>query len=233
MRKNAGTLDLDSKTLRSLRAVLQNADLVKFAKSMPEYRIASEDRKAVEHVVIETKEALPEPTEEELREKAAYQEYLAKKRRKEQWIWGLSGVGIVSLFALVVSMLIYGYYPVRDTLLAYPTKGLISGDWVMSQYGTPPLKIETPDVLERFAREEKTIQQFGLGTFDSPFYIDLLFDFPPRDPQQSASPTTDPKQADLEKGQARVNSIISNFESTGAAHILMNNDSVTIHSGVP
>ena len=233
LRKNAGTLDLDSKTLRSLRAVLQNADLVKFAKSMPEYRIASEDRKAVEHVVIETKEALPEPTEEELREKAAYQEYLAKKRRKEQWIWGLSGVGIVSLFALVVSMLIYGYYPVRDTLLAYPTKGLISGDWVMSQYGTPPLKIETPDVLERFAREEKTIQQFGLGTFDSPFYIDLLFDFPPRDPQQAESPTTDPKQADLEKGQALVNSIISNFESKGAVNILMKNDAFELPSGVP
>lgn len=233
LRKNAGTLDLDSKTLRSLRAVLQNADLVKFAKSMPEYRIASEDRKAVEHVVIETKEALPEPTEEELREKAAYQEYLAKKRRKEQWIWGLSGVGIVSLFALVVSMLIYGYYPVRDTLLAYPTKGLISGDWVMSQYGTPPLKIETPDVLERFAREEKTIQQFGLGTFDSPFYIDLLFDFPPRDPQQAENPTTDPKQADLEKGQALVNSIISNFESKGAVNILMKNDAIELPSGVP
>ena len=233
LRKNAGTLDLDSKTLRSLRAVLQNADLVKFAKSMPEYRIASEDRKVVEHVVIETKEALPEPTEEELREKAAYQEYLAKKRRKEQWIWGLSGVGLISLFALVVSMLVYGYYPVRDTLLAYPTKGLISGDWVMSQYGTPPLKIETPDVLERFSREEKTIQQFGLGTFDSPFYIDLLFDFPPRDPQLAESPTTDPKQADLEKGQALVNSIISNFESKGAVNILMKNDAIELPSGVP
>ena len=233
LRKNAGTLDLDSKTLRSLRAVLQNADLVKFAKSMPEYRIASEDRKVVEHVVIETKEALPEPTEEELREKAAYQEYLAKKRRKEQWIWGLSGVGLISLFALVVSMLFYGYYPVRDTLLAYPTKGLISGDWVMSQYGTPPLKIETPDVLERFSREEKTIQQFGLGTFDSPFYIDLLFDFPPRDPQQAESSTTDPKQADLEKGQALVNSIISNFESKGAVNILMKNDAIELPSGVP
>ena len=233
LRKNAGTLDLDSKTLRSLRAVLQNADLVKFAKSMPEYRIASEDRKVVEHVVIETKEALPEPTEEELREKAAYQEYLAKKRRKEQWIWGLSGVGLISLSALVVSMLVYGYYPVRDTLLAYPTKGLISGDWVMSQYGTPPLKIETPDVLERFSREEKTIQQFGLGTFDSPFYIDLLFDFPPRDPQQAESPTTDPKQADLEKGQALVNSIISNFESKGAVNILMKNDAIELPFGVP
>lgn len=64
MRKDAGTLDLDRKTLISLREVLQNADLAKFARSMTEFRIASEDRKVVETVVIETKEALPEPTEE-------------------------------------------------------------------------------------------------------------------------------------------------------------------------
>ena len=57
-------------------------------------------------------------------------------------------------------MLIYGYYPVRDTLLKYPTKELISGELVKSQYGTPPLKIETPEVLERYLREQQTIQQF-------------------------------------------------------------------------
>ena len=79
MRKDAGTLDLDRKTLISLREVLQNADLAKFARSMPEFRMAYDDRKVVENVVIETKEALPEPTEEELKEKAAYQELLAKK----------------------------------------------------------------------------------------------------------------------------------------------------------
>ena len=232
IRKDAGTLDLDRKTLLSLREVLQNADLVKFAKSMPEYRIANEDRKVIETVVIETKEVLPEPTEEELKEKAAYQEYLVKKRRKEQWIWGLSGVGILASFALVLSMLIYGYYPVRDTILLYPTKRLYSGQWISSQYGTPPLKIETPEVLERFSREEKNIEQFGLGTFDSPFYVDLLFDFQSRNSQKPQSTKLDPKQADLEKGQALVNSIISNFESKGAVNILIKNDAVELPSGL-
>ena len=52
--------------------------------------------------LIETKEALPEPTEEELREKAAYQDYLAKKRRKEQWIWGISRSWIFSSFKLLL-----------------------------------------------------------------------------------------------------------------------------------
>ena len=232
IRKDAGTLDLDRKTLLSLKEVLQNADLVKFAKSMPEYRIANEDRKVVETVVIETKEALPEPTEEELKEKAAYQEYLAKKRRKEQWIWGFSGVGILASLTLVLSMLVYGYYPVRDTILLYPTKGLYSGQWISSQYGTPPLKIETPEVLERFSREEKNIEQFGLGTFDSPFYVDLLFDFKSRNSQKPQSSNLDPKQADLEKGQALVNSIISGFESKGAVNILIKNDAVELPSGL-
>jgi hypothetical protein len=39
----------------SLRAVLQKCDLVKFAKSMPEYRIANDDRKVVETCSNETK----------------------------------------------------------------------------------------------------------------------------------------------------------------------------------
>ena len=233
LRKDAGSLDLDRQTLMSLRAVLQNADLVKFAKSMPEKYTANEDRKAVEHVVIETKEALPEPTEEELREKAAYQEYLAKKRRKEQWIWGSAGVGILAVLSLVVSMLVYGYYPVRDTLFRYPTKVLSSGTWYSSQYGTPPLAIKTPEILERISASEEPVQQFRFGSFDSPFYINLSFDFPKQKAGAPEAPPADPKQADLEKGQELVNSIISSFESAGAVNIFIKNDAVTLPSGLP
>ena len=233
LRKDSGVLDLDRETLKSLRKVLQNADLVKFAKSMPEVYTASEDRKSVEMVVKETKEALPEPTEEELREKAAYQEFLTKKRRKEQWIWGISGGVILAILTLVICMLIYGYYPVRDTLFRYPTKVLTSGQWYKSQYGTPPIVIETPDILERISSSDQPKQQFRLGTFDSPFYINLSFDFPKPKPNSPEAPQTEPRQADLDKGQELVNSIISSFESEGAENIFMKNDSVTLPSGTP
>ncbi|MDG1762664.1 MAG: hypothetical protein P8H38_05360 [Flavobacteriaceae bacterium] len=233
LRIDAGSLDLDRKTLKSLRGVLQNADLVKFAKSLPELYTANQDRKSVEHVVKETKEALPEPTEEELREKAAYQDFLAKKRRKEQWIWGISGVGFLAVLTLVICMLVYGYYPVRDTLFRYPSKVLNSGQWYKSQYGTPPLAIETPDILERISSADQQVQQFRLGTFDSPFYINLSFDFPKPKPNAPESPPSDPKQADLEKGQELVNSIISSFESEGAVNIFIKNDAVTLPSGAP
>ena len=41
----------------------------------------------------------------------------------------------------------------------------------MSQYGTPPLKIETPEVLERTNLKDKNIQQFSVGTFESPYTL--------------------------------------------------------------
>ena len=232
LRKDAGSLDLDHKTLKSLKAVLQNADLVKFAKSLPEIHTATADRKAVEHVVIETQEALPEPPEEELRQKAAYQEQLAKKRKKEQMIWGLTGLGILVILGLVTSMLIYGYYPVRDTLLRYPTKILSSGTWYKSQYGTPPLSIETPEILERISSADQAIQEFRFGTFDDPFYINLSFNFPKNQTTDSQSPNTTPQEADLDKGQELVNTIISNFEAQGAVNIFMKNDALTLPSGV-
>ncbi len=233
LRKDAGSLDLDNNTLKSLRTVLQNADLVKFAKSLPEVHTATEDRKVVEHVVIETKEALPEPTEEELRQKAAYQEQLAKKRKKEQLIWGLSGMGIFATLSLVVSMLLFGYYPVRDTLLRYPTKVLSSGIWYQSQYGTPPLSIETPEILTRISSSDQIVQEFRYGTFEDPFYINLSFDFPKTQPNTPQTPSADPQEADLEKGQELVNTIISNFEAQGAVNIFMKNDALTLPSGLP
>ena len=233
LRKDAGSLDLDNNTLKSLRTVLQNADLVKFAKSLPEVHTATEDRKVVEHVVIETKEALPEPTEEELRQKAAYQEQLAKKRKKEQLIWGLSGLGILATLSLVVSMLLFGYYPVRDILLRYPTKVLSSGIWYQSQYGTPPLSIETPEILTRISSSDQIVQEFRYGTFEDPFYINLSFDFPKTQPNTPQTPSADPQEADLEKGQELVNTIISNFEAQGAVNIFMKNDALTLPSGLP
>ena len=233
MRKDAGTLDLELSTLKRLREVLQNADLVKFAKSTPEYGTALADRKTMENVVIETKEALPEPTEEELKAKAAYQEYLAKKRRKEQWIWGVSGLGIAAVLTLVVSMLIFGFYPVRDTLLRYPTKVMIGGEWVKSQYGTPPLLIETPEVLERVLETQAPLQEFRLGSFESPFFIDLQFDFPKPTSSTPEQGGTDPKQEDLEKGQELVNSILSKFEAQGAVNIFIKTEEMTLASGLP
>ena len=47
------------------------------------------------------------------------------------------------------SILYFGYTPIKDTILRKPTKLLLDGNWIKSQYGTPPISIETPNVLLR------------------------------------------------------------------------------------
>ena len=87
LRKDAGTLDLSLETLNNLKKVLQNADLVKFARSAPAIGIATTDRAMVEQVVIETKEVLPAPTEEELAATAAFKENWSKRRKQNAIGW--------------------------------------------------------------------------------------------------------------------------------------------------
>ena len=70
------------------------------------------------------------------------------------------------------------------------------------------------------------------STLNSPFYIDLKFDFPKLDLNKDES-RSDPEQVKTEKAQALVSSIISNFQSSGAVNILMKNDEITLPSGSP
>lgn len=231
--RETGELTLEKETLKSFRNVLQNADLVKFAKSLPEGRLANADRKIIKAIVIETKEVLPEPTEEELRQKAIYQEMLAKKARKKKLIRFSLAAVILALLTLFSTIAIYGFYPVRDTLLGYPTKKLESAQWIKSQYGTPPLLLDTPEVLMRVPTQQKTITQFTMGSFDSPFYIDLKFDFKKQKAPVAQDSLANPLQGDREKAQELVNTIIANFESAGAVNILIKQEPITAPSGVP
>jgi len=127
--KQVGKLELGRETIKNLKSVLQTADLVKFARSIPELGTTSQDRVLVEEVVIETKEALPEPTPEEIKEREEYRQLLAKKRRKKQLQWSLASLGILTLLSISIAILRYGYYPVQDTLLGYPTIKLKNGTW--------------------------------------------------------------------------------------------------------
>ena len=223
-----GSLDLEKETVKNLKKVLENADLVKFAKSTPETNVATNDCKLVEVVVLKTKEGLPEPTEEEMLKNQEYLESIAKKRRKEKTIWAFSLTLIVSLITLLSSIAIYGYYPVIDTLTGYPTKKLYSSEWFKSQYGVPPVIIETPEVLVRKESKDKT-QTFEYGDFSKSIYISLEFDFSQSSINSNNNSSNDNNEN--EKGEQYIENIISNFESKGAVNILLKNEKISLKSG--
>lgn len=232
--KQSGTLELERETIKNLKSVLQTADLVKFARSLPAFGMTNKDRGLVEEVVIETKEVLPEPTPEEIREREEYHLLLAKRRRKKQLQWTFASLGILLILGFSIAVLTYGFYPVRDSLVGYPTIKLKNKTWISSQYGTPPVKLSTPEVLKRINSEKGSPLRFSSGDYDAPFYIDLVFT--KKAPKQKSE--TSPSEEEMEALQKRkiqelVNSIINDFQSRGAVNILIKQEEITTLSGLP
>ena len=234
--KTQGVLDLKTQTLNNLKNVLKTADLVKFAKSIPEKNLLYRDRSFAEELVIETNEVLPELSEEELREQEEYKLLQIKKRRKKNiYIGVLSFISLI-VFSFFLAVSIYGFYPVIDTIIGNPTIKLKNTTWVTSQYGNPPVKLVTPDVLRRIKRSDDQIQSFSFGNFDVPFYIDLIFknkksEVNNKDDQSSNN------NSKIDEGEKEIQEliqlIIDEFNLRGAANIFSKKEEVKTFSGIP
>lgn len=179
MLKDSGSLKIDEETLGQFQRVLKTADLVKFARSIPDNSVIQGDRKAIEHIVVKTKEGLPEPTEEDLRLNEEYLEIQAKKKQKRKLIIGSITAVAVLVFTFIGFGFYYGFGYVKDTIIGHPTKELLDAEWIASDYGYPPIHLETPKVLKRMKLpipEEmgaviKDNQAFAYGSLLDNFYI--------------------------------------------------------------
>ena len=231
--QDAGKIILKTETLKNLKGVLETADLVKFARSLPDPGIATTDRDLVEEVLIDTKKGLPEPTAEEMQQMVAYQKFLRQQKRKKR----IRIVSLVSaslfIFSLAGAILWFGFYPVRDTLLGYPTKKLENNSWITSMYGIPPIRMSTPSVLKRVESiDENVFKQFVLGTPDDAFFITLKFSEKPKKDQNSDVPST-PNVATADEVQTITDATIQNYQSLGASNILINSEVMETASGIP
>ena len=224
--KDAGELRLDEATIQQFKKILQTADLVKFARSKPATSVAEHDRVAVENIVIKTKEALPEPTEEELLEQKEYQEELArKKRRKKIYIAAASFLGLI-IFAGALATSYYGFSYVKDSILGHPTKSLLENEWVSSSYGYPPINLETPAVLIRqkaklpqdAASKIKELHTFSYHNEKGLFNIGT-----------SSIILTEQTEPDFEQA---VELLLQNFEKSGAKNIITKQEEFTTLTGV-
>ena len=149
--KQQGKLRLEDATIERLRNTLERADLAKFANNRPDVITAKEDRSNVEYVINDAKAAIPQPTEEELLKDIRYREKQERKRKVRRIAVGIAGVVavIAAVSAYIISTSGFSYF--KDTYFGHPTKELLEGEWIRSEYGTPPLVVTTPKVLKRVA----------------------------------------------------------------------------------
>lgn len=217
---DAGKLDLSTEILLSLKQVLEHADLVKFARSAPEFEVATSDRNIVEDVVIKTQEALPEPTQEEIEATAAFQKELKKKKFKFQLKIAGLGILVLTIIVFLISIYKYGFENVKDTLIQYPTKVLMNNQWVQSQYGTPPIFLSTPEVLIRKAETPKGITIFSAGDLLNTVYVQINFleQAPPEEGKEKS------EEEQQQEAQDLINEILASLEQDGATNMLINPD---------
>lgn len=149
LKMDRGELRLSRQTIDELKVILQRADLAKFANSRPDIFTAKGDRSKIEHVIIDTKAAIPEPTEEELLKDEAYRrEQLRKKNRKKVLIAVAAGILIIAI-GITALISTQGFSEFRNIVFGNPSKELLQGEWITSEYGDPAVTITTPRVLKR------------------------------------------------------------------------------------
>lgn len=195
-------MTVSPETLENLERVLKQADLVKFAKSKPlDYEIA-EDQNKIEKAILTLDKSIPieieiEEDTSEWDEMRRLQKLKKQKRTRILTAIGFVVGALLGLFIFFVATKGFDY--VKDNIIGRPTKELVEGKWVSSEYGNPRLFVETPKVLTRidatkqFPKEAiamlKEASTFTYGSLQGNFYIALV--------------TAKPKQEteyDLQKG---------------------------------
>ena len=181
-------LKLSNETVENLEKVLKQADLVKFAKIKPLDFEIEEDKKRISNSIVTIHKSIPEIVEEndELTQWNEQQKELARlqKLKKQKRVRIITTIGILlGMVMLFVLGLIYfkGFDYVKDNFLGHPTKDLVEGQWIYSEYGNPGVRVETPKALKRIDATKtlpkdamaliKEMQTFGYGSILEDFYI--------------------------------------------------------------
>ncbi|MBP6001561.1 MAG: hypothetical protein KA513_04925 [Flavobacterium sp.] len=170
--------------LEQFKGVLENADLVKFAKSKPLQFEIEKDKGIIDKFLIIIDKALPRS---EAEAEVLFAEEVRKKELKQQkFKRTVIAVGIAaSLFVLAVSLFLYtiGFDYLKENYLGYSTAELLEKEWVSSEYGEPAIIIETPKVLYRNNDEKiqnnlpenvKSTNRFMSGSIVDDFSIVLI-----------------------------------------------------------
>ena len=230
----ANQISLGANTIRNIETILKRADLVKFAKSKPDFELAKLDKGTIGLEIKQVKEGLPEPTEEELLQDLEYREALEgkqKRKKQKQIVAGVVGVFVVAITFLIVQS---GFTNVKDTVLRNPSKLLLEKThWVKSEYGAPGITLSTPNVLERQAvkvseemKDKVQLVAFACAGKDTP--IDVFV----TSSKYASETGKDGKEKEvpidvLESTEA----VLNRFEKEGAKNIISRNEQFITPNG--
>ncbi|MDX9789346.1 MAG: hypothetical protein RBT61_00805 [Candidatus Kapabacteria bacterium] len=170
-------LTLSEETLENLEKVLRQADLVKFAKSKPVTSEIVTDRERIEKTIFRIEESIPEEIPEEFDSEEIRQALLLKRKKKRQITLAVMLGSLVLFGGLVFLLATKGLDYIKDNFIGYQSKELYEGEWIVSDYGDPSVRVETPKVLVRSADNDHeksdiiSTQKFIYGSYIDKFSV--------------------------------------------------------------
>ena len=213
MLKDSDSYNFEKKQIDKLEELFTKSDLIKFAKSLPTKSDINLDLITIRNFITSTEKIYNEKYEKIQEPEVEDQNINILEYIKNFLKYSL----VVITTILILCVLIFGYYPVRDTILLNPTKKLLDKEWLTSQYGSPPIELSTPLILERVI-DSINLNKFQMGTFEDNFYLSLDF----KDVVQNENSVN----LDLIK-----NGLINEFQVLGSKNILVKDDQFTVKSG--
>lgn len=221
-------MSVSPEILQSLEKVLKQADLVKFAKSKPlDFEIA-DDRQKIEKVIVTLDQSVPEMSEDEVLYREMQHQKMLKRQRRNRILISAGAVLLLLIGTTVYFIATHGFDFVKDNLVGHPTKDLVEGEWVYSEYGNPAVSIETPKVLRRADAQKflpkdamallKEFQVFNYGSLMDNFYIVV-----------STNTYKGEVQIDLTKG---IEGMLQVMELQGARNILVKHEEFETSNGI-
>jgi hypothetical protein len=240
--REGNKIDLSKEDIKNIETILKRADLVKFAKSKPDIALAQLDRNTIDTELDQVRQALPEPTEEELLVDLKFQEALAKKRKKRRTM-----ITVVSSLLLLVAVyvglsLYFGFTYVNDTIVGNQSKQLLEAkEWVTSEYGAPGVTMTTPKTLVRDSslvseelENQKKVITFKYGNLNTTFEIEVRSSkFNPNEPQNQQL-NTDEKNTNNTNNidlLATAEEQLKQFDGSGVQNIITKNEQFITPNG--
>ncbi|MBA4276761.1 hypothetical protein [Flavobacterium sp.] len=235
-------MKLSKETIDNLFVVLKQADLVKFAKSKPMDFEITEDRKKIERAIVTLDKAIPvivETEDEMLLNEMQRQEQLKReleKRRKKRIVTTVVSVLLLLFSVTTFFVVTKGFDYVVDNILGHPSKELLEGEWITSEYGNPSIRMNTPKVLTRTDLTKvlpknglaliKDMQSFTYGSLADNFYIMVSTLQYKKD--SSAGEQAEQPQIDLAKS---LDSALQALEAQGAQNMIVKQEEFETNEG--
>jgi hypothetical protein len=235
-------MKLSQETIENLFVVLKQADLVKFAKSKPLDFEITEDRKKIERAIVTLDKAIPvivETEDDMLLNEMQRQEQLKKELRKQKnkrIVIAVVSVFMVLFVTASFFIVTKGFDYVKDNIMGHPSKELLEGEWITSEYGNPSVRVNTPKVLIRTDLTKilpkegmaviKDMQSFTYGSFVDNFYIMVSTLHYKQDP--SASEQEEQTQIDLAKS---LEAALQSLEAQGAQNMIVKQEDFETNEG--